>query len=95
MQALRKSFVSLSHFTSTSSDGSKHLRVFGSVVSTDVTDPDHQGKLQNTPATENNASCEQPCNTDAHCGGGCLCGVKHIRRCAGDADIVINACVIT
>ena len=55
------------------------------VVTTDVRDPAQAGRLQNVPATEHNLSCDQPCGSDDACGGGCLCGVPHIRRCEDDA----------
>ena len=56
------------------------------VVTTDVEDVSHQGRFQNTPATANHLSCDQACLEDAHCGGGCLCGVPHVHRCAADSD---------
>ena len=65
------------------------------VISTDARDEAHAGKLQNSPATENNASCEQPCNTDEHCGGGCLCGIPHVRQCGVDGDCEANEACVT
>jgi len=56
------------------------------VVTTDVEGPTYRGRFQNTPATENHLSCDRSCLQDDHCGGGCLCGVPHIRRCESKAD---------
>jgi len=56
------------------------------VITTDMEDAAHQGRLQNKPATQSHLSCERACLEDAHCGGGCLCGVPFVRRCQQDGD---------
>ncbi len=56
------------------------------VVTTDVTDPEQSGRLQNTPAGSHHPSCDSACDTDAQCGGGCLCGVPRVARCEADGE---------
>jgi len=73
------------------------------VITTDVEDSNHSGKLQSKPA-QNLLACiranyhvdDNYCVTDGDCGiGGCLCGVPFIQHCAQDADCPADrpACV--